>query len=214
MVSLRPATLYLIRHGESEGNVRDDLWEWTDCSLTARGRAQMERLADRLRTEPLDVIYSSTMRRARESAEILAASTRAPIIYVDWLREMNFGDLDLMTMDEVNRIYPGLWERPLTSWEDGYPNGETVRTFYDRVTTGVKSLLADPHGPAHMALLGHGGSLEMVLMFLLDMTVFPLWRFDIGNGSLSIIHIKQVIQDVHPVLALLNDTSHWRLAGI
>ncbi len=214
MVEAHPATWYLIRHGESEGNVRTDLWEWTDCSLTPRGQAQMEHLADRLRGQPLDIIYASTMRRARQSAEILEAATHVPVTYVDWLREMDFGDLDLMTMDEIRLKHPGLLEGFVSSWDDTFPHGDSLRTFYDRVTSGVKCLLDDPARPPHVALLGHGGSLDVTLNYILDLPLIPLERFEIANGSLSILRYRRVGSAMRWVLALHNDTCHWRLAGV
>ena len=214
MVDTVVSTFYLIRHGEAEINVRPDLWEMTDCRLTERGRAQVESLAQRLRSAPCGVIYASTMRRARQTADILASVLHVPLIGAPWLREMNWGDLDHASLAEIRSTAPGLIDAGKHSWDQAFPHGESVRGFYDRVATGIALLLKDPSLPAHVALVGHGGSIEVALTCLLELPSLATDRFVIDNASLSVVIQRRIVGRVLPMLALHNDTSHWRAAGL
>lgn len=199
---------YLVRHGQSEGNVRTDLWEWAECTLTARGQAQMERLAARLAGAGLDAIYASTMRRARDSAQFLATASGLPVVHVDWLREMDFGRLNLTSMDDVQAHYPHLLDRFGMTFDTEFPGGESLRSFYDRVGKGVKDLLAALTPPRRVALVGHAGSLEVIVNVLLDLPLIPFDRFDFYNASLTILKLEQAPSGWQPRLILLNDTCH------
>ena len=89
--------LLLVRHGDTELNSAERYWGNTDVKLSDAGFRQAERLRDRLATERIDAIYSSELRRASATAEIIASSHRLHVIICAELREMNFGELEGLT---------------------------------------------------------------------------------------------------------------------
>jgi broad specificity phosphatase PhoE len=103
------ATLLLARHGETDWN-RTHRWQgFTGPPLNDTGRRQAEELASRL--ADIDAIYSSDTERARETAEIAAARLGVPVTQDARLREVNFGEWEGLTRQEINERYEGAFSR-------------------------------------------------------------------------------------------------------
>jgi broad specificity phosphatase PhoE len=84
-------TLLVARHGETDWN-REGRWQgWADPALNETGRAQARHLAGELRDTAFDAVYSSDLRRAFETAEILAAPHKVPVVADPGLREIDVG---------------------------------------------------------------------------------------------------------------------------
>ncbi len=95
--------LYLVRHGETNANLAGRYAGWSDDRLNERGRSQCAELADSLAGEGVDALFTSPVRRAVETAEILAASLGAPVRTVRDLREIELGPWKGLTEEEVSR---------------------------------------------------------------------------------------------------------------
>src|SRR3972149_3053858 len=120
--------LYLIRYGQSVGNVSNMIQGSADLDLTDEGRRQAELVALRLKDVHLDVLYTSPMKRARATAEAIANGRKVEIMVADWLKEMDTGDLSGMSRDEIERRYPGFFQIPPVE-RNGWPGGETNTQF-------------------------------------------------------------------------------------
>ena len=88
-------TLYLVRHAEAEGNVREFFQGNTDTALTEKGRRQLDCLAERFRDVPLDAVYTSPFQRALQTAEAVNRHHGLPLHQEFALREINGGDCAL-----------------------------------------------------------------------------------------------------------------------
>ncbi len=95
--------LYVIRHGETNANLAGRFAGWSDDRLNERGRSQCAELAASLEGEGVDALFTSPVRRAVETAGILAASLAAPVRTVHDLREIELGPWKGMTEEEVSR---------------------------------------------------------------------------------------------------------------
>ena len=173
--------LYLIRHGEAYTNVERDGSGTVpglrgDKGLTPRGRAQAERLRDRLaRTGEMhaDALLASTFARAFQTAEILAPALGLPIIPDDDLQEMRSGDeVDGMTERELLQRYtiPNYRETPYARLAPGAENwGEfvlRVGTMLDRV--------AREYAGKTVVLVTHGGVIDLsIIVFFHAQTLTP-----------------------------------------
>src|SRR6478609_932373 len=108
-------TIYLVRHGENPANIlREFSYRTVDYSLTPRGVAQARQAAAFFRARPVDAIYSSPLKRARETAEEIAAALDLPIAVLEELREINVGDLEGQSTDENWVLHDAIvadWER-------------------------------------------------------------------------------------------------------
>ena len=196
--------LLFVRHGETELNSSQKLWGKTDVKLGELGLKQAERLRDRLALEKIDAVYSSNMKRAMVTAETVASRHQLPVIMCEELREVNFGQLEGMTINESNQRYPELakfrMERNLNL---RYPGGDSLIEFSKRVSQFLKRL--EKHtGDETVLIVAHYGVLRILICRLLDIDLRFLWQFHLDLASLSIMETNQHIV----ILKLLNDVSH------
>ena len=145
----------LLRHGEDE---LSKVGGWSDNALTENGKKQVQALADSL-TEQYNLIISSDLPRARQTAEIVAQKLNCKIEYNEGLRETNNGDLKNTTKAEFEvRGYKRFID---LSMDESYPNGETPRAFYERVKNTYIDILEEHHDK-NVLLVIHGGVITVI----------------------------------------------------
>lgn len=98
--------LYLTRHGQTQWNAQSKMQGQCDSPLTPEGYRQAGRLADRLRGEPIERIYTSPLSRARDTAGILARGRDLPVLADDRLRECALGVFEGHSFAEMEKLYP------------------------------------------------------------------------------------------------------------
>jgi broad specificity phosphatase PhoE len=139
-------TLILARHGETDWN-RDGIWQGHgDPPLNELGRRQAAELAERLAETELDALYSSDLRRAYETAEIISGAKGLEITAEPDLREMDVGSWSGLTSEEIATHFP----------EMTYHDGEQREAFDDRII-GVLYRIAGAHEGGHVLVVTHGG---------------------------------------------------------
>ena len=199
--------LFLIRHGETNWNTERRIQGRTDTRLNARGIEQAEKLAARLAgEEKIDAIYSSPLARARVTAEIIAKKVGLQPVFDDRLVEKHLGDLEGMSFAEIEQSHPEvarLWRE--SKEEFLLPDEETpadlqkrVRAFLDEITPR--------HNGARVAVVSHGGTINMLVMTLLEFDINRRWPFWFDNASVSYVDLS----GPRARLRLLNDTCHLR----
>jgi alpha-ribazole phosphatase len=196
----------MVRHGETELNSALRYWGRSDVKLSPLGLSQAERLRDRLTCEKIDAIYSSSMIRARVTAEIISSGHRVLISECPELCEVDFGKLEGLTFEEIKQQYPDvakLWIERSPNLE--YPEGESRNQFYDRVC-GFIPRLGNHHPDETILIVAHSGVLRTVICHLIGIDLDFRWHMRLDLASLSIIETFPNMN----VLTLLNDTSHLR----
>jgi probable phosphoglycerate mutase len=198
---------YLIRHGETDWNVSGRWQGHADVPLNELGRMQARRLADRLWADGarLDAIYSSDLKRAWETAQIVGAALGCPPRPLAALREIDVGAWSGLTHAEVVARTPELFER-LESGEDVARGGDGERfaDLYHRVIDAVEQLVAT-HPTGRLAVVTHGGPVRALLLHAARDKVNALPRhFHIGNTSISLLIGSASGWD----LGAFNDMSH------
>jgi broad specificity phosphatase PhoE len=157
---VRVTTLLLARHGETDWN-RARRWQGhADRPLTARGRTQAADLAGRLAHVALDAVYSSDLRRARETAEIVAAAQRVKLVQFPELREVDVGSWQGLTRDEAEAQFPEGFRRWLAGGT-GWDNGESYGQMSTRVVAAVSRIAGDHEG-ATILIVSHGGPIRAI----------------------------------------------------
>jgi 2,3-bisphosphoglycerate-dependent phosphoglycerate mutase len=154
-------TILLVRHGETEWNAAKRIQGQTNSSLTERGRAQANTLADELDGESIAAVYSSDLDRARETAEILAARLDLPVVLDPALRERNFGSWEGKTVAELEEQWPGAWAR----WREGNEGEGDVEdhlALAERVRDAIRRLAA-AHPGERILVVAHGGVIRVIL---------------------------------------------------
>jgi broad specificity phosphatase PhoE len=167
-------TLLLARHGESDWN-RERRWQGhADRPLTDRGREQAAALAARLADLPLDAVYSSDLRRARETAAAVAGPRGLEVRQRPALREVDVGGWSGLTREEVAERYPDAfreWEHGFAGWDDG----ETYRAMCERVVGEVLRIAANHDGRC-VLVVAHGGPIRAIHAAALGLDVHAYRR--------------------------------------
>ena len=138
-------TIIMVRHGQSQTNVRKVFTGQIDAPLTDLGRHQAELMATYLDQYKVDKIYTSSLSRAVETAREIAARQNCPMEKCDALMEINSGLWQGLTFTEIAETYPQTYEVWRTNIGKTKPEGgETCEQLYDRVTAFLKKVLSEP----------------------------------------------------------------------
>jgi broad specificity phosphatase PhoE len=149
-------TIYLVRHGETDWNAEARWQGHADPPLNGRGREQARALEARLADVPFEAVYSSDLRRARETAEIVAAGRDLAIVLDPALREIDVGPWEGLTNRDVAERFPG-GERP---------GGETIEAFRERVLEAIREICRR-HDGGNVLVVAHGGCARTIQRHLL-----------------------------------------------
>lgn len=198
--------LLLVRHGESEYNSARRFAGHVDVGLTENGRRQVERLRHRLADEKIDAVYSSDLKRARLTAEMLVHGKGMIITTCPELREISYGEVEGLPFSDIQRSYPELAKQiSNTDLTMRFPGGESFMEFVGRVSTFKETL--KNHGPSETLLVvAHGGPLRALVCDMLGIGQTSWWQFSIDNASLTIVQ-------TYPrgaILSLLNETFYLK----
>jgi alpha-ribazole phosphatase len=197
--------LLLIRHGTTKLHANDRFWGKTDVPLNDTGIEQAKKLKSRLASEKIIAFFSSTLSRARATAEIIAAGHKAEIVACDELCECNFGFAEGLTFKEIERLYPAL-AKELADWKAvTFPGGESLEQLNERVKVFIKRLQHFKPEDT-VVIVSHGGPLRLLICNLLGIDAVHWQQIRIDRGSLSIL-------ETYPqtaIITLLNDVSHLK----
>jgi len=153
-------TLLLVRHGETDWN-RDGRWQGgSDTRLNDLGREQARALAEQLDGE-IDVLYSSDLARARETAEIVAARLGLEVRLDPRLRERGFGSWEGLTTIEVEERFADAHRRWLAGEGAGADDAEAFEDFSARVGDFLSDVLR-LHPGEDVLVISHGGSIRVI----------------------------------------------------
>ena len=161
-------TILLARHGETDWNREGRFQGWADPPLNATGRAQAVDLSVALMAEELAAVYSSPLRRAYETAEIVAASRDLEPVRLDALREVDVGSWSGLTREEIDQRFPEQYARWL-DYDQGWEDGETYEQMADRVVAALLELAAKHDGERILAVT-HGGPMRAASAFAARVT--------------------------------------------
>ena len=178
---------YLLRHGEHVLRGRVLAGRTPGVGLSARGRAEIAAVADRLAEERIAALCSSPLQRTRETAEILADRLDLPIDYREDVIELDFGEWTGLTFDAVRADERWkLWStcRSIAT----VPGGESMRQVQERVVEALFEL-RQAHPDGTVVVVSHGDVIRAALLFALGMPLDFYSRIEVGLASMSTIRI-------------------------
>ncbi len=200
------AKLLLIRHGQPKLHAEDRFWGKTDIELSDVGVKQAEQLGDRLAQTKIDVVYSSTLLRAIETAEMVASRQKLKIFALKELCECSFGFAEGLTFNEISQKFPALGKELAQGKTVSFPGGESLEQLDLRVL-GFMEKLALVRPESTVAVVAHGGPLRLLVCRLLGLGIENWLKWRIDYASLSIVETYPQIS----FLTLLNDVSHLKI---
>lgn len=156
-------TIYLVRHAEAEGNVHEFFQGNIDTALTEKGAQQLQHLAERFRSIPLEAIYTSPYRRAVLTAEAVNRWHNLPLNPEYDLREINGGAWEGRRWADLPTAFPAEYEAWTQHMEDFCaPEGEAMTHVYRRMTETLARIERENRGKT-IAVVSHGCALRNLL---------------------------------------------------
>ena len=200
--------LYLIRHGQTMWNLEGKIQGRTDIPLNEKGIEQARRLSKAMESRPVTAVFSSPLKRALETAGIVADKKKLPVIQVPELEEVDFGLWEGLTWQEISAAYPedfALWDK---NPADHTPTGGELReNCRKRCEKAMNFIFNQAEGD--IAIVAHGGILVFVVDYLLRRC---RERNEIIVKNASITTLEYDKKTGTGTLLSLNDISH--LAGL
>lgn len=179
--------LVLIRHGESQWNKENRFTGFTDVDLNETGVAEAKRAGQALKDIPFDKVYTSTLKRAYRTAEIvLTEAGQKPLtVKHDDLRERDYGDLTGLNKDETRQKFGDeqvhIWRR---SYDVRPPGGESLQDVFARVKPYYEAhILPDLKAGKNVLVAAHGNTLRAMLIVLGENTPENINNAEIATGT-------------------------------
>ena len=177
--------LVLVRHAATADEAAGRCYGRFDVALSAEGRAECERLAAGLSAEPVAAVVSSPLRRARETADVIAAAHDLGVSVVEGLAELDFGELEGRTFDDIERTWPELYEQwMLVPTSVRFPGGECYDELHRRVTDAVADLRTSHDGQIVVAVT-HAGVIRAAVAHALELPADSVFRLAVDTGSMT-----------------------------
>jgi len=196
--------LFLLRHGRTQWNKEGIFRGRTDIPLDEVGRKEAELLGKRLKDVPIKAIFASPLKRAQETAFIIASFTKSPVLVKEELLDLSYGSWEGLSVEEVKRQYPDLYEKWLNApHELTFPHGESLKVVEERAFNFVEALKFS-HPNDTLALVTHRVVLKVLICKLLGLPLKDFWRIEQGTSALNEFEWK----DGMWVVKTINDTCH------
>jgi 2,3-bisphosphoglycerate-dependent phosphoglycerate mutase len=189
----------MVRHGETDWNREHRFQGHADIPLNDAGLAQVRDLAGRLAGESFSAVYSSPLRRAAESAALLAAGLDLELHPHEALREVDVGSWSGLTVPEVEARFPDGYRRWIEWRSSGWDDGETYEELGRRVVRGLREI-AELHRDAQVLAVTHGGPIRSAVAAALGLPLDEV-REQVGSvGNCAVVRIavqNGVLEAVH-----------------
>ena len=184
---ITPTRLYLVRHGQVVPEGQGRFLGFIDLDLSPQGREQVSVLAEYLKTITLDGAYASDLRRAMDTARAICAGRGIKPVSCQAFREMDMGEWDGKSWEEIQRDNPQTNPRMFTDLKTfHFPGGEAWPQFRDRVLKELKTLVHENQG-RNILLAAHAGVNRVILAQALGLPFKNMFSIDQGYGCLNII---------------------------
>lgn len=199
-------TVYIVRHCEAYGNKARIFQGTTDCDITETGARQLESLAERFRTVPLDKVYTSPLIRAKKTAEAMNRYHAAPLVVEPGIIEIDGGEIEGISWVDFPKTKPVLeYNWSVEPHKFAPRGGESMKELYARVSKTLQRLVEENKGKT-VALATHGCVIRNMMCYASGRPVEQLkevkWADNTG------VFLLQYEGDGLPEIKLFNDFSH------
>lgn len=182
--------LILVRHALTNDNQNSRLSGHIDSTVSEKGKKQIKKLTNYLSNVHIDKIYTTTSKRTKDTVYELSNLKSINIIEKENLKEINFGDFEGMTFDEIKSKCPKEFQKMINEGYDyKYPNGESLIMTYGRVAKEIDEIILDNKDKT-VLICSHGGTIRNIITHLISDSYEYHWNFKIDNASISILEIE------------------------
>jgi broad specificity phosphatase PhoE len=193
--------LILVRHGETEWNVRELVQGRKDIPLNRKGMEQARKVGLRLKSERIDAIYSSDLKRASQTAQFIEKFHNTHIRYNRLLRERKFGKMEGIPASEFRKArddsgLPKHLYRP--------PGGESYADLQKRVKRFLSGI-SKRHQTGNVLVVAHGGIIRTFIVTITKRPLSDVHDIEQHNAAVNVIELKR---GQPPKVHYLNSTEH------
>ncbi|QIA07575.1 histidine phosphatase family protein [Draconibacterium halophilum] len=179
----------IIRHGETIWNAQRRIQGQRNSKLSENGILQAELVAKALDKRQFDILISSDLERAVETARIINTQLVLPHEYNVKLRERSFGVVEGLNFEEMKHQYPDEFRRyKERDPEFAFPGGESIQQLFNRVTVEIEDI-ARKFDQQKVLIVSHGLVLEMMMYKTFSINLTDPRTFSINNSSISSFYI-------------------------
>lgn len=189
--------LYVIRHGETEWNAEGKMQGWADIPLNDRGRELARITGEALREVPFDLILSSPLQRARETAALVTGPSAAyygreiPVIEDERIKEINWGSWEGHSnkRESAEGLFDQFYEDPLHY--EGAPDGDSVRDVCARTADFLQDVIHNPEYEGKTILVSTHGCAMRALLNPLYENRMDFWQGHVPyNCAINIVEAE------------------------
>ncbi len=185
------ATLYIVRHGETDWNVKQIIQGHSNSALTNNGKRQIRELAEKLKDIHFDALFSSDLLRTKQTSEILNMERQLAITTTSAIRERFFGKYEGLHSDKFHKEVKELLKEYETMSEENkrkfkYPTAESDEELISRVITFLREIAVAYPGKK-VLVVSHGGVLKNLLIHLGWATYETLATNGVTNGAYIVL---------------------------
>jgi probable phosphoglycerate mutase len=184
---MTPSTILLIRHAQSTWNAEGRWQGQADPPLSPAGFVQATQLAASPRLADIELLISSDLQRARQTADLIATTHGLPVLELDLVREVDVGSWSGRSRDEIEAAEPGAMDR-YAAFGGGWIGGESVEQHAARCVAAATHLTQ--LGEGRIAVVTHGGTMRMLVVALLGLSNEDRSRFA-GSGHATITELRR-----------------------
>jgi len=197
--------MIFVRHGQTVWNAESRYQGHSDTDLSEVGRLQALRVADRLKCEPISAVYSSDLRRASDTAAMIAERHGLDVQTDVRLRECEFGEWEGLTVTQIKERYAEIYRiYQVDSVTQRAPKGERLESLVARVGEAIDEI-AERHPDDTVVVAGHGGTVHAAVCYMLGASLYTFRKIRIDNCSITTLSLDP---DGRWLLEALNDTCH------
>ncbi|MCE7748334.1 MAG: histidine phosphatase family protein [Candidatus Heimdallarchaeota archaeon] len=198
--------IFLVRHGETDHNKNRIIMGHLPTPLNETGKNQAKILAEELKGKGIQVIYSSDLVRAAETAVIISSELNLPVNYTDKLREHTLGDLDGVGISELLDEMDSLKEFDDLMTKH---NGEQAEDFMNRVWEEFRNIARENKEKDYVLIVTHGGCIRSIIAKILDASKLVFDTIKQYNCSINIIDYIESEGKEKFSIDLVNDICHF-----
>lgn len=197
-------TFYIVRHGQTNWNILGKTQGHGNSDLTEKGKEQARELSEAMVNYPIDLIFSSDLGRAVQTAEIVGEKIGVKVEKTQALREMGFGVWEGLLIEEIKKDHAKTYD----TWRNephlvDIPGGENLHIIKERVDNFIEEI-NKKYDNKHILLVSHSVTVRVMLLSFLNSGMENIYRIKQDNTALNIVEFRSY----GPVIQKMNDTSH------
>lgn len=179
--------IYIVRHGETEENIKRTYYGDIDCELTEKGIKQAELVGEKLKDINFDKVFCSEKKRAKETLKRIYEGEG--VILDSRLNERNFGIFEGKNYKQLQDSFKLEYDTWTDDWKEySIENGESFMEVYHRVKGFMEELKKE--SSENILICTHGGIIRTIYTYILEGSLDNYWRFNSKNADLSIIKLE------------------------